>query len=485
MLNNLPPDVIRYYRAMQKDPERYARDILGMAPWGKQVEIMRSVLENRKTTVRSCNAAGKTATAAMVMNWYLPTFPDSVVITTAPTWRQVEHILWSEAHKQYNRARVPLGGNFLTTSWTMGPGWYALGLSTKEPDRFQGHHAAHILGIVDEASGVDPAIFEGLLSCLTSEDARVLYIGNPMNPSGTFYDSFQDPTFYKVHISAYDTPNLMEGRTVYPALISQAWIDDLKARLGPDYEMSPEYQIRVMGEFPSYAENTVIPVAWVVAAVDRETEEDVTCTLGIDPARFGDDETVLAIRRGQVIEPLKIIRKQDTVEVAKFAQAIINERHPQVVAIDGTGGLGAAIADTLRHFGHKNIVDMAVNGKAARSDKFMNKRAELWWNLREQFRTNAIAIPDDDVLKSQLSYPQYRFDMKGRYVIEPKEEMKARGLASPDRAEAVMLASCTVGPYPSFVVTEATRIEPYKPGTLGWIMDNFVRKKEEKTPWMC
>lgn len=485
MLNNLPPDVVRYYRAMQKDPERYARDILGMSPWDKQVEIMRSVLENRKTTVRSCNAAGKTATAAMVMNWYLPTFPDSVVITTAPTWRQVEHILWSEAHKQYNRAKVPLGGNFLTTSWTMGPGWYALGLSTKEPDRFQGHHAAHILGIVDEASGVDPAIFEGLLSCLTSEDARVLYIGNPMSPSGTFYDSFQDPTFYKVHISAYDTPNLKAGRTVYPALISQAWIDDLKARLGPDYEMSPEYQVRVLGEFPTYAENTVIPVAWVVAAVDRETEEDTTCVLGIDPARFGDDETVLAIRKGTGILPLKIVRKQDTVEVAKFAQGIINEHHPQVVAIDGTGGLGAAIADTLRYWGHKNVVDMAVNGKAARDDKFMNKRAELWWNLREQFRTNVISIPDDDVLKSQLSYPQYKFDMKGRYQIEPKEEMKARGLASPDRAEAVMLASCTVGPYPSFVVPETKRIEPYKPGTLGWVVENFVRKKEERTPWMC
>lgn len=483
---DLPPDVVKYYKAMRKDPERFARDILGIAPWSKQVEIMRSVLENRKTTVRSCNAAGKTATAAMIMNWFLPTFPDSVVITTAPTWRQVEHILWSEARKQYNRAKIPLGGNFLTTSWTMGPGWYALGLSTKEPDRFQGHHAAHILGIVDEASGVDPMIFEGLLSCLTSDEARLLYIGNPMTPSGVFYDSFQDPTFNKIHISAYDTPNLKEGRIVYPALISQAWIEDLKARLGPDYELSPEYQVRVMGEFPTYAENTVIPVDWVLLAIDREVEDDrSTCAVGIDPARFGDDETVIAVRYGQRIEPLKIMRRQDTVAVAKFAKSVIDEVHPQVVAIDGTGGLGAAIADTLRSWGYDNIVDMAVNGKAARDDRFYNKRAELWWNLREQFRTHDISIPDDDVLKSQLSYPRYKFDSKGRYQIEPKSEMKSRGLASPDRAEAVMLASCAVGPFPSFVIPEYKRAEPYKPGTLGWILDNFVNKKKEETPWIC
>ena len=186
-----------------------------------------------------------------------------------------------------------------------------MGLSTKEPDRFQGHHAA-CSGIVDEASGVDPVIFEALLACLTSENSRLLYIGNPMESAGTFYDSFQDPTFNKIHISAYDTPNIKAGRTIYPALVSQAWIDDLIARLGPDYEQVPEYQIRVCGEFPTTSLNTVIPIAWIEKGINIELEESNTCTMGVDPARFGDDETVVAVAKGQTILPLYVTRHQDT-----------------------------------------------------------------------------------------------------------------------------------------------------------------------------
>ncbi len=481
----LPSDIKRYFRSMQRDPVRYVKDVLGITPWEKQIEILYSVRDNRKTTVRSCNAAGKTATAAMLLNWFLPVHPDSVVITTAPTWRQVEHVLWSEAKKQYSRSRVPLGGNFLTTSWTIGPGWYAIGLSTKEPDKFQGHHADHILGIVDEASGVDPVVFEGLMSCLTSENARLLYIGNPMEPSGTFYDSFNDPTFNKIHISAYDTPNLKAGRTVYPSLISQAWIDDLKHRLGPEYELAPEYQIRVLGEFPTTSLNTVIPLAWVSLCVGLEVEEDNVCSIGVDPARFGDDETVVAVAKGQKVLPLYVTRHQDTVQVARFVRGLIEEYKPISVAVDATGGLGAGVVDNLRYWGYDKVVDMVVNRKAARDDKFFNKRAELWWNLREQIRTKSISLPDDDILKTQLSSPQYKFDNKGRLQIEPKEDMKARGLMSPDRAEAVMLAVCTRGPFPSVVIPEFTPRVEYKRNTLGWIMENFVKKRSEEVPWVC
>lgn len=481
----LPKDLQRYFKELQRDPVRFARDVLGIEPWDKQQEILYSVRDNRKTTVRSCNAAGKTTTAAMTMLWYLSVHPNSVVITTAPTWRQVQHILWAEAAKLYTYAKVPIGGNFLTTSWTMGPGWYALGLSTKEPDRFQGHHADHALGIVDEASGVDPAIFEALLACLTSENSRLLYIGNPMESAGTFYDSFQDPTFNKIHISAYDTPNIKAGRTIYPALVSQAWIDDLIARLGPDYEQVPEYQIRVLGEFPTTSLNTVIPIAWIEKCINIELEESNTCTMGVDPARFGDDETVVAVAKGQTILPLYITRHQDTVSVARFVKDKIDTYNPVTVAVDATGGLGAGVADMLRSWGYDQVIDLVVNRKAARSDKFVNQRAELWWNLREQIRTQTISLPDDEVLKTQLSSPKYEFDNKGRYKVEPKKDMKARGLMSPDRAEAVMLAVSMKGPLPSVIVPEfPVPVQKYEKDTLGWIIENYVKRREEETPWI-
>jgi hypothetical protein len=125
-----------------------------------------------------------------------------------------------------------------------------MGLSTDKPERFQGHHAPRMMLVVDEASGIDEAIYEASEGFLTADEARVLLIGNPTRPTGTFYKAFQkDSGWYQVHMSAFDAPAFTGEKVseaAQKALITQEWVQDAKQQWG---EESAAYKIRVMGEF--------------------------------------------------------------------------------------------------------------------------------------------------------------------------------------------------------------------------------------------
>ena len=153
--------------------------------WHKQIEIANSVRDNFRTAVRSCNGAGKTFISASIVAWFLTSHVNSIVISTAPTSRQVRELLWQEINNIKVNSKYPLGGETTLVQWTLGPKWFALGLSTDDPNRFQGFHAEHILGVIDEAAGVDaPMGGYGRYSYVYG--ARLLVIGNPTEPSGEF-----------------------------------------------------------------------------------------------------------------------------------------------------------------------------------------------------------------------------------------------------------------------------------------------------------
>ena len=194
-----------------QDPSYFTEKILNKHLWPLQAEILRSVRDNMRTAVRSCHGIGKTFTAAMCILWFLYTRPKAIVLSTAPTWRQVEKLIWKEIRSAYRESVVPLGGNLLPKTpelHLIHDEWYAAGLSTNEPDRFQGFHEEHILVIVDEAAGVNLEIYEAIEGILTSSGARLLLIGNPTAIGTPFYDAFTKNIGYKTfHVSAFDTPN--------------------------------------------------------------------------------------------------------------------------------------------------------------------------------------------------------------------------------------------------------------------------------------
>jgi hypothetical protein len=338
-------------------PEYFVVDILGAKPWEKQVEIIQSVFNYRLTSVKTCNAIGKSYIAARIVLTYLMLYKDSIVVTTAPTWRQVTDILWREiatAHKQAEMRGFKLSSSDITkTGLNLDTQWYAVGLSTARPENFFGYHADRILVVVDEAGGVDESIFDGVSAITTSMDSRILYIGNPTQSSGMFYDTFSKPELGAncISISAFDTPNFTQsGITTLEELLARftppegvspaTWIkkvnNDIAAVTDPTYRQSlispsvvfgryheygtthPRWQSLTMGEFPDQADQALIPADLIRAAMQmydtnpltgRPYRDELGWTIpdgkpiyGQDMARFGSDQNVNTPTRGGWVE---------------------------------------------------------------------------------------------------------------------------------------------------------------------------------------
>jgi len=421
----------------KRDPVFFVRKVLGGDPWEKQEEILNAVRDHRRVAVRACHGVGKTRVAAWVALWFLYCHKNSKVITTAPTWPQVENLLWREIAAAHASSKYPLGGKVLQTRIELGKQWFALGLSTDKPERFQGFHAEHILLIVDEASGVDQRIFEAAEGFLTSPGARLLLIGNPTQLSGEFYNAFRSSLYHKIHISAFDSPNLKVGKIVRPYLVTPEWAEEKRLKWGED---NPLWYSRVLGEFPEQGDDTLIPLAWIETAQQRwqTIPPGEPIELGVDVARYGTDTTVIISRQGSRAEVITQLRGQDTMEVTGAVINALRETEAKVAKVDVVG-LGAGVADRLKEQRYP-VREMNAGEAAQDKERFVNKRAEWYWALRERFQVGDIAIPPDDELASQLASLKYKFDSRGRVQIESKEEMRKRGLPSPDKADALMLA---------------------------------------------
>jgi len=296
-----PPEPIVPPRQRFGKAVEFVRLDLNTKLWGKQAEILRVLKFSKRTAVRSCNGSGKTHVAAVAVIWWLMAHEhkSALAITTAPTQRQVTNLLWREIRSIYfkNTALFPPSTKLTRTSLELSPNHYAMGLSTDSPERFQGFHEENILFVVDEASGVHEDVFEAIEGSMTSRRARLLLIGNPTSVSGTFYKAFhQNRTQYeKIHISAFDTPNLRtritnpdsfgtshETETTsqspqaiehfvpeIPGIIKPAWVRDAELTWGIN---STQYQVRVLGEFPIDADDTLIPLRQIEAAISNGSD---------------------------------------------------------------------------------------------------------------------------------------------------------------------------------------------------------------------
>jgi phage terminase large subunit len=297
------------------DPVGYCRNVLGFDPWSKQRQILESVRDNRRTAVRSAHGVGKTAIAARAALWFLDVHPgDTRVITTGASWEGVRDLLWKEIKQAHPLSG--LGGRLSDTRLELGDKRFAVGLSTDKPERFQGHHADHLLLIVDEASGVDEEIFEAATGYLTNPGARMLLIGNPTQLAGEFHAAFHRnrQSYHTIHVSAFDTPAFTGEATSAAAAASidlRAYVDEMRLLYG---ELSPVYDVRVLGEFPSNASDAVCSLTAVEAARARLLPPHGAgpVIVGVDVARFGDDETVIALRDGNSVRIVRNYVGKDT-----------------------------------------------------------------------------------------------------------------------------------------------------------------------------
>ncbi len=292
----LAPEEVVEYRKRLADPVGRIRKTNGFQPWSKQAEIIHALYDSRRVAVQSCHGVGKTAVAAAIVEDFMAQGPCRVV-TTAPTNHQVETLLWGEIRKRARMARIPWGKQPSRKRWMIRDDWAAYGFSTNEPERFSGHHGRRLLFVVDEASGVDEAIYNAARGFLTGSDSYVLMIGNPTQMVGTFFDNCQVTATRWTHIkmSAYDTP-VYTSEKVDPELLAalpqREWVEEMKDDWGED---SPEFRVRVLGEFAPVVGRLYFPSKHVQrvspAPFKREgyLSGNVRAT-GDEPARIGFTE---------------------------------------------------------------------------------------------------------------------------------------------------------------------------------------------------
>lgn len=452
------------------DPAGFARTVLGSTWWRAQTEIAGCVARHRRVAVKAANGVGKTYLAADLVLWFLYCHTPSIVLTTAPTWRQVEVLLWEEIRRRFHMANARaehdptarrLDGSLSLTRLKIGDGHFAMGVSTDESVRFQGFHAENLLIVLDEACGVPNEIWEAIEGVCVGANNRVLAISNPLAPTGRFYELFSSRGWKTLTLSALVHPNVRRsrGQERIPGAVTrdavreriEAWCEATEEESaetfvweGKRYRPNGAFRARVLGEFPTSAEDSLFALDWIEKAMASEAtpEPDGRRVLAVDVARFGGDETVWALRQGNVVTRLIAAHGLDTMQVAARTRLLAETERAEAVVVDEVG-IGAGVVDRLWE---ERIVGLVPVNFGARpmggpqeEDRYLNLRAQTYWRLRAALRQGTLRLPHDARLTAQLASLRYEFTAMGQIQIESKDAMRRRGLDSPDRADALAM----------------------------------------------
>ena len=430
----------------KNDPSGWAKDILGVFLWSIQRDVSDSVGYNYKTAVRAGHGVGKTFLAAVVTLWFLFTQKPSKVITVAPTWRQVERLLWSEINKLFKNKLLPQGfpGVPLKTSLNIEEDWFATGVSPEDEVSTQGYHQDNILVVVDECPGVDLTIINALESLTTTDNSHILWIGNPITPSGHFYDAFANPDeeCKRFRMSVLDSPNFTGEEVpeeVAAKLTGKRWERIRRNRWGVD---SSEYMRRVLGEFPEEGDTQLISLGLVETAMRRKNKPDdeMTKVLGVDVARFGNDRSTFVVCHSDSIENISELAKKPLTEVAGKSARMYERYKCDKIRVDEIG-YGAAVVDMLREKGIPKDRVIGVNNASRdviEPKSYYNIRAESWFHMKEWLKTGSIL--KHDKLMEDLTSPEYKYQRDGTLILESKDEIIKRLGRSPDYGDAAVLA---------------------------------------------
>lgn len=440
------------------DPVMFFREVLNFEPDEWQAQAARDLAANPKVSIKSGQGVGKTGLEAAVFLWFVTCFPHPRIVATAPTKQQLHDVLWSEISKWMSKSELLSILLKWTKTYVYMVGeekrWFGVARTATKPENMQGFHEDNMLFIVDEASGVADPIMEAILGTLSGANNKLLLCGNPTKTSGTFYDSHtRDRALYKCHtVSSMDSTRTNKEN-----------IDSLVRKYGWD---SNVVRVRVRGEFPNQEDDVFIPLSIIEQCSSRLLELDDTdgmqfVSLGVDVARFGDDETIIyrnyhghckivRNRRGQnlmatvgdIVQEFKKIYREHLAYEGKV-----------YVQIDDTG-LGGGVTDRLKEVrkeqklykmqvipinaAEKIETDTAAGKDAA--ERYNNLTTAMWASMRDLLDNKQIVIEDDEQTIGQLSSRKYTMASNGKLEIEPKKEMKKRGLDSPDRALALALA---------------------------------------------
>lgn len=463
-------------RQYLNDPVAWSRRFI---KWGEdggladyQEEFIGQLPRRKRVAVRGPHGLGKTACAAVVVLWFAITREqaglDWKVLTTASAWRHLTIYLWPEIHKwaarldwealgrqPYNERTEMLG---LTLKLRNGA---ASAVASSKPELIEGAHADSLLYLIDEAKIVPDGVWDAIEGAFSGgrmegyPEALALAISTPGPPVGRFYEihrrspGFED--WWTRHVKVHEA--VAAGR------ISKEWVDQRRKQWGED---SALFANRVLGEFHASDEDSLIPLAWVDAAIERWREWDEAGrpelaiqhpqVVSVDVARSGGDSTIIGQRVGWTITGFEEHNREDTMKTAARVGPLIHHAdadRPRVVGVIDTIGVGAGVYDRLREL---KFPVAAYTGSArtgfldrTREYGFKNTRSGAYWNLRELLdpaNGHELMLPPDDLMVSDLTTPTWDIESGAppKIVVEKKDDVVARLGRSPDRGDMVVMA---------------------------------------------
>jgi len=495
-----------FHEVWRQRPDLFFKDVLGvetLEPYQKK--ILLEVAQYDKVAIRAAHSLGKTWSFARIALWFFSCYRNSLVITTAPTFKQVDSLLWGELRDAYKNSKMAIGGKLLRTKLEKSDKWFCLGLSpqrsagTSEEQQgssFQGYHSDHIMVIFDEATGIDPDVWKMAQGLLTSgKTVKFVAIANPTTRACEFYKCFSKAGWRKLSLSCFDSPNLIENnlrskddleleierlcllseddrleqianyKKPAPHLVTAQFVVDFVMEWGMDHPLTVS---KAFGEFPENDESVLIKLNYVNEAIKRDCsfEENELRCIGVDVARYGSDKSVITEIIGVKQTDLVAIAKRSTTEVTGHIIRMINGEnsgHRTVVLVDATG-IGAGVMDNLVeqqqsgtipkevdileiHFGASPVNPEETDKEVIEQDKarYSNLKAKMFQLLSNDLR-DCLDIFDDSNFLKELPTIKSSPDSRGRLKIESKDDYKKRtGRSSPDFSDS--LALCNLGRY--------------------------------------
>ena len=424
-------------------PRKWQREVLSDIAIHIKQNQGKLDFDTLRHAVSSGRGIGKSALVSWITIWMLSTRIGSTTIISANSESQLRSVTWAEITKWL---AMSLNSHWFEVSATrLMPAKWLTELverdlkkgtrywgvegrlwSAENPDAYAGvHNFDGVLVIFDEASGIDDSIWAVTSGFFTENTPNRFWMAfsNPRRNTGYFYECFNSKR-------EFWTTKVVDARTVEGTdkQVYQQIIDEY----GPE---SSQAHVEVYGQFPSEGDDQFISANLVDDAMQRPQYKDLSApiVIGVDPARFGADATVIAIRQGRDIVSIRRHRGDDTMTVVGHVIDVIEEYRPTLVVID-EGGLGAGIVDRLKEQRYK-VKGINFGNKSKNPVMYGNKRAEMWGAMKDWLKT--ASIPLDRFLKTDLISPMMKPDSKGTIFLESKKDMKARGLASPDAADAI------------------------------------------------
>lgn len=479
----------------QRDPVAFAREVLGVEPWEKQIQILEALRDHDRVSCKSGRRVSKSHSAGVVALWWYCSFEDARVIMSSTTSRQVDEILWRELSKLRASAGRCLGckreisdmvsrgvpalvaeqkiprpcrhsavidgdiGQLARTGLKSKDFRQVWGFTAREGEAVQGLAGRNMLFILDEASGIPQPIFDAIEGNRAG-GAKVLLLGNPTQNSGEFFDAFGSKSkagrgndgvgYHNITISSEDSPNVRTGENRIPGLATREWIRERELEWGRESAM---FRIHVLGEFALAEEGRIFSVHAIQQAEERwhTAPESGRLYIGLDPAGASGsgDETVFAIRRGQKLLALLPFRGlTDEGHLIQLLGIISRYRLPRetpVVVLDREGAIGSSLSGLIR--AHLDVREQTFEFVAVRSSDRAHRQSLVYDRMRDELAANLEtwirdggAILEDVKLSAELHSLEWRQSVNGRLKLTPKDDLRKDLGRSPDRYDALALS---------------------------------------------